>query len=173
MPLTDVQIRNAKPRDDARPRLLSDERGLYLEVAPAGGKWWRLKYRFDGKDKRISLGVYPDVGLKEARERRDEARQLIAQGIDPSAKRKAEKATRSTANANSFEIVAREWLAKQTRWTPAHAERIARRLDAHIFPWIGARPVGAITPPELLAVLRRVESRGILNRGGTAKLDKV
>lgn len=161
MPLTDAKIRNAKPGE--KPIKLFDERGLYLEVAPSGGKWWRLKYQFEGKDRRISLGVYPEIGLKEARDRRDEARKLLADGIDPSAHRKATKAARAQANADSFEVIAREWLTKQTQWTPEHAERTVRRLEAHVFPWIGARPVGAITPPELLAVLRRVESRGILD----------
>ncbi|MBK1655290.1 tyrosine-type recombinase/integrase [Allochromatium vinosum] len=161
MPLTDAKIRNAKPGE--KPIKLFDERGLYLEVAPSGGKWWRFKYQFEGKDRRISLGVYPEIGLKEARDRRDEARKQLAEGIDPSAHRKATKAARAQANANSFEVVAREWLGKQTQWTPEHAERTARRLEAHVFPWLGTRPVGSITPPELLAVLRRVESRGILD----------
>ena len=93
MALTDVVIRKAKPGD--KPLKLSDEKGLYLEIAPSGGKWWRLKFRFDGKEKRLSLGVYPDVGLKEARDRRDEARKLLADGVDPSANRKAQKATKA------------------------------------------------------------------------------
>ena len=159
MPLTDTAIRNAKPA--AKPIILSDERGLYLEVAPSGGKWWRLKYRFDGKDKRISLGVYPDVSLKDARLRRDEARKLLADGVNPSAQRKAEKAAKASQSANSFEVVGREWFAKfQPQWVEGNADRIIRRLEKDIFPWIGSRPIAEITAPELLAVARRVEARG-------------
>src|SRR3954451_13518519 len=105
MPLTDRAIRNAKP--DAKPYKLADGSGMYLEVAPSGGKWWRLKYRIDGKEKRISLGVYPDIGLGEARERRDDARKLIAKKIDPSVQRKAEKREAVGLAANTFEAVAR------------------------------------------------------------------
>ncbi|MEW6489347.1 MAG: integrase arm-type DNA-binding domain-containing protein [Thermodesulfobacteriota bacterium] len=161
MPLTDTAIRNAKPA--TKPRKLSDERGLYLEVAPSGGKWWRLKYRFGGKEKRLSLGVYPDVGLKDARDRRDDARKLLANGIDPGAVRKAEKAAGTVRAANSFEVVAREWYAKfSPGWVPSHGGRILRRLEKDVFPWIGARPVAEVAAPELLRVVRRIESRGAL-----------
>lgn len=102
MTLTDTKIRNAKPRN--KPQRLFDERGLYLEVSPAGGKWWRLKYRFGGKEKRLSLGVYPDVSLKDARDRRDDSRRLLADGIDPSDNRKATKAASIDRAANSFEL---------------------------------------------------------------------
>src|SRR6266851_6817247 len=110
MPLTDIAVRNLKP--SAKPSRFFDERGLYVEVSPSGGKWWRLKYRFGGKEKRLSLGVYPDVGLKDARERRDRSRKLIADGIDPAENRKALKSARVSKAANSFEVVAREWLGK-------------------------------------------------------------
>lgn len=161
MSLTDVSIRKAKPGE--RPIKLYDERGLYLEVAPSGGKWWRLKYRFEGKEKRLSLGVYPDVGLKEARERRDEARKLLANGVDPSVNRKAKKAARADQLANSFEIVTREWLTKfASNWVDYNRDRIIRRFERDIFPWIGARPVAEITAPELLSVVRRIEARGAL-----------
>lgn len=106
MALTDTAIRSAKP--GSKPLKLSDEKGLFLLVTPTGGKWWRLKYRFDGKEKLLSLGVYPDTGLKDARTRRDEARKLLAEGVDPSANRKAQKTTRTEQAANSFEVVARE-----------------------------------------------------------------
>ena len=162
MPLTDPAIRNAKP--GPKPLILSDEKGLYLEVAPAGGKWWRLKYRFAGKDKRISLGVYPDVTLKEARNRRDEARKLLADGIDPSAHRKAKKAAESGCAANSFEVVGREWLSEHSRdWSDSYRRKIADSLDNDLFPWLGKRPIGVITAPELLAVARRVQARGALH----------
>lgn len=110
MPLTDTTIRNAKPRD--KPYRMFDAGGLYLEVAPSGGKWWRLKYRVDGKEKRISLGTYPDISLKDAREKRDKERKLLASGIDPGVNRKAEKASRGERALNSFEVVGREWFEK-------------------------------------------------------------
>src|SRR5690349_4544091 len=139
MALTDTAIRNAKPAD--KPRRLFDGGGLYLEVAPSGGKWWRLKYRFTGKEKRISLGVYPDVSLKKARERRDEARTLLADDVDPGEHRKAIHAAGADRAANSFEVVAREWFAKyEPQWAATHSSKIRRRLEVDIFPWLGARP---------------------------------
>jgi integrase len=158
MPLTDTAIRNAKPKD--KPYKLADEKGLFLLVNPNGSRWWRLKFRIGGKEKLLSLGVYPAVSLKEARDKRDEARKLIAQGVDPCAQRKATRA----AEAETFEAIAREWLAKfGPSWTPEHAERITRRFERNVFPWIGARPVREVTAPELLAVLRRIEERGALD----------
>jgi len=119
MPLTETAVRNAKPQE--KPAKLYDGRGLYLEVSPAGGKWWRLKYRFDGKEKRLSLGIYPDVSLKDARNRRDAARKLLADGTDPSENRKAQKSARAGQAANSFEVVTREWFAKySTAWAKDH-----------------------------------------------------
>jgi hypothetical protein len=159
VPLTDTAIRNTKP--NKRPIKLFDEKGLFLLVAPSSGKWWRWKYRVAGKEKLLSLGVYPDVTLKQARARRDDARKLLADGIDPSADRKAEKAFRADAVANSFEVIAREWHAKRSAtWAPSHSDKVIRRLERDIFPWIGARPIKEITAPELLAVLRRMEGRG-------------
>lgn len=161
MPLSDTAIRNAKPVD--KPRKLADGGGLYIEVAPSGGKWWRFKYRFEGKEKRLSLGVYPDVGLKDAREKHAEARKLLAAGVDPSANKKAAKAAQGERAANSFEIVAREWFDKHApNWKENHSSKIIRRLEVDIFPWLGACPVGEITAPDLLAAIRRIESRGAL-----------
>lgn len=161
MPLTDTAVRSTKPRE--RAFKLFDERGLYLEISPAGGKWWRLKYRYNGKEKRLSLGVYPDVSLKEARERRDTARKLLADGIDPSENRKAQKSARADRAANSFEVVTREWFGKYSSiWARDHGTRIIRRFERDIFPWIGGRAVAEITAPELLAVIRRIEGRGAL-----------
>lgn len=158
MPLTDIKIKQAKPKE--KPYKISDERGLYLEVAPAGGKWWRLKYRIDGKEKRLSLGVYPDVSLALARERRDDARKLIASGVDPSSNRKATKLARAESNANSFEVVAREWFEKwKTTKAKNHSDKVIRRLERDVFPWLGSRPIADIKPPELLTVLRRIEER--------------
>ncbi len=161
MPLTDTAIRNAKPAKKAKK--LFDGGGMYLEVAPSGGKWWRLKYRFGGKEKRLSLGVYPDVSLKDARERRDEARKLLANGIDPGENRKAKKAAKVERAANSFEVVAREWFAKRSpNWSASHTPRIIRRLEQDIFPWIGGKPIADLTPPQLLEAIRRIEKRGAL-----------
>ena len=157
MPLTDTAIRVAKPQ--ARPRRLFDGGGLYLEVSPAGGKWWRWKYRFGGKERRLSLGVYPDVSLKCARERRDAVRQQLSAGIDPGQARKAQKL--AGAGADIFEAIALEWHAKfSSGWVPSHGDRILRRFENDLFPWLGQRPVADILAPELLSVLRRIESRG-------------
>ena len=161
MPLSDTAIRNAKPRDKARK--MFDGGGLYLEVAPSGGKWWRLKYRYGGKEKRLSLGVYPDVSLKDARERRDEARKLLVNEIDPSENRKAAKLAKVERTANSFEVVAREWFTKhEPNWSANHANRIIRRLERDIFPWIGGKAIADVTAPQLLEVIRRIEQRGAL-----------
>jgi len=162
--LTEVKVRNAKP--EMKPRKLFDGRGLFLLVTPSGGRWWRLKYRFGAKAKTLSLGIYPDVGLKEARERRDEARKLLATGVDPSAERKADRAAQAAEMAretSTFELVAREWFEKYSPiWAPGHAATVIRRLERDVFPWLGGRPVGEITAVELLEVLRRVEARGAL-----------
>ena len=158
MPLTDVQVRKSTPRE--RPYKLADERGLYLEVAPSGGKWWRFKYRFDGKEKRLSLGVYPDVDIKSARQRRDEARRQLSNGIDPGEKRKAEKATRLESAANSFEAIAREWHAQRGgALEKSTLDGIMMRMEKHLFPWLGGKPIAGIQAPELLDVLRRAEAR--------------
>ncbi|MCA8255152.1 integrase arm-type DNA-binding domain-containing protein [Burkholderia sp. AU31624] len=161
MPLTDTAIKNAKPAD--KPIRLFDGGGLYLEIAPGGGKWWRLKYRFGGKEKRISLGVYPDVPLKEARERRDKARALLDGGADPGEAKKAEKRAARLSTENSFEAVAREWHAKYApSWSASHGARLLRRLEVDAFPWIGGKAIAELAPPDVLDVLRRVEKRGAL-----------
>jgi integrase len=159
MPLTDSAIRNAKPKDKAYK--LTDGSGLYLLISPKGGKWWRMDYRFNGKRKTLSMGVYPDVTLKSARDRRTEARKLLADGIDPGEIRKAMKVSQS--DANGFEAVAREWWGKhEPNWSQTHSSRIMLRLEKDVFPWIGNRPIGKITAPEMLTVLRRIENRGAL-----------
>lgn len=161
MPLTDKAIRNAKPAE--KPRRLYDSSGLYLEISPNGGKWWRLKYRFAGKEKRISLGTYPEISLKEARERRDDQRKLLAAGVDLGLHRKLEKSELTQRTANRFEEVAREWFDKHSpNWAPSHADRIIRRLERDVFPWIGPLPIAEITPQQLLETLRRIEERGAL-----------
>jgi integrase len=161
MRLSTAKIQNATAQK--KTVRLFDGRGLYLEIAPTGSRWWRFKYRFAGKEKRISLGVYPDVGLKKARDRRDEMRKLVADGIDPSAARKQEKLMALDAAANTFEAVAREWFEKHSaNWEASYSVKLLARLEANIFPWLGDRPIRDIKPPELLSVLRRVESRGVL-----------
>ncbi len=160
MPLTDAAVRNAKPKEKSYK--LFDGNGLYIEIVPAGGKWWRFKYRIAGKEKRLSLGVYPDVSLKEARDKHVDARKNITKGIDPSETRKAVKATAS--GENTFEAVAREWHAKFTaaEWSDVHSKNIMARLTKKVFPWLGSRPVGEISAPEILSVFRRVEECGHL-----------
>lgn len=162
MPLTDIALKAAKPTE--KSQRLFDGAGLYLEISPSGGKWWRFKYRFDGKEKRLSLGVYPDVTLRDARERRDEMRRLIANGVDPGVNRKIQKAAKLERSANSFEAIAREWYAKHSPgWADTHSSKIIRRLEKDVFPWIGGRPIAEISAPEILSVLRRIEGRGTLD----------
>src|SRR6202789_3352493 len=161
MPLTDGMARNAKPA--AKTVRMFDRDGLYLEVSPRGGKWWRLKYRYAGKEKRVSLGVYPEINLKKARARTIDARQLLDAGVDPSENRRATKAAQMEGAANSFEVVAREWIEQQMKtWVKGHGERILTRFERDIFPWIGARPIAEVTAPELLSTVRRIEKRGAL-----------
>ena len=157
--LTDTAIRKAKPA--AKPQRLFDAGGLYLEVSPAGGKLWRLKYRINGKEKRLALGTYPDTGLADARDKRDAARKLLAAGVDPGEQRKAAKAAGEERAANSFEVVAREWHAKQSAtWVELHASRIMLRLENDVFPWLGSRPIAEVTAKELLATVNRIVDRG-------------
>lgn len=159
MPLTDTAIRNAKPAD--KPVRLFDGGGLYLEIAPSGGKWWRLKYRFGGKEKRYSLGVYPEVTLATARKKRDEAREKLAAGIDPGEAKKAEKRASLLAAAHSFEVVARGWMnERKTTVEPAQHAKTLARMENDVFPWLGKRPIAEIDAPEILVVLKRVDGRG-------------
>lgn len=168
MALTDVSIRSAKPAE--KTRRLSDGAGLYLEISPAGGKWWRFKFRFDGIEKRLSLGVYPDVGLREARERRDELRRLLASGVDPAVNRKVQKAARVQRTADSFEAIGREWFAScSPTWARSHADKIMARLEADVFPWLGGKAIAEISAPDVLAVLRRIEGRGTLDTAHRAR----
>jgi len=165
MTLTDVAIQKIKPRN--KPFKMFDTEGLFLLVRPNGSKLWRLKYRFGGKEKLLALGVYPHITLKEARQRRDEERNKLAHHIDPSANRKAAKEAWNEGQANTFEFVAREWIASRTPiWTPSNTTKTTRRLEMDAFPWFGKRPIAEITAPELLAALRKTEARGAV---GTAQ----
>jgi len=160
--LTDMKVRKAKP--GKKQVKLFDFKGLYMLISPNGGKYWRFKYRFNGKEKLLALGTYPEVSLSEAREKRDIARKHVAAGIDPGAVRKAQKAAKASQVRNSFEVVAREWHSKYVpTWVPSHATKIIRSLEHNIFPWIGPNDINEITAVELLMVLRRIESRGALD----------
>lgn len=155
MALTDTEIRKAKAKGE--PYRISDGGGLYLLVTPPGGKLWRWKYRFDGREKLMSFGSYPDVPLSLARERHTEARKLLATGRDPMAERKAEKA----AADDSFQSIARVWLEHwQDGKSPRHAAYVKRRMEADILPCLGARPIAAIEAPELVAMAKAIEKRG-------------
>ncbi len=160
--LTDSAIRNAKP--GTKTVKMFDSGGLYLELAPAGGKWWRLKYRYQGKEKRLSLGTYPMTTLKEAREAREAAKKLLSQGVDPSAHRKqgkAEAVAKAVESAHTFEIVARDWHAKQVKaWSEVHAEKIMGRLEMHLFPVFGNVPISELRAPGILPTLREIEAKG-------------
>lgn len=164
--LTASQVKNAAPTTSTQR--LFDGGGLYLEITPTGSKRWRLKYRFGRKEKLLSMGLYPDTTLAAARDKRDVARKLLASGVDPSAARKAESAARAGAAANSFEAVAREWHAtKVGGWSPDHAARTLRRMETDVFPYVGAEPIGTITPKQVLGVARRVEARGAIETAHT------
>ncbi|MCE4510325.1 integrase arm-type DNA-binding domain-containing protein [Xanthomonas hortorum] len=170
MPLTDTAIRKAKPA--SRTQRLFDGGGMYLEIPPAGGKWWRLKYRIDGKEKRMSLGTYPDTGLAAARARRDEARKLLAAGLDPSEQRKQAKQAQAATVAAAgvtFEAVAREWMSRQTV-ARVTAEKNRWLLETFLFPEIGSRPIVEIKPRELLDALRKIEATGKLETASRAKI---
>ncbi|MHB1348955.1 MAG: tyrosine-type recombinase/integrase [Desulfobulbaceae bacterium] len=166
-PLTDTKVRTVKATEKSQK--LFDGWGLYLLVTPTGGKLWNLKYRFEGKEKKLSLGAYPDVSLAEARLKRDQARTLLANGADPGDTRKAQKAA-GVEETETFEVIAREWHAKFTpSWAASHADKILRRFELYVFPWLGARPIKAITAPELLGVLRRIEGKGTIDTAHRTK----
>jgi integrase len=163
--LTDKEIQNAKPR--AKLYRLSDGDGLHLEISPVGGKLWRLRYRFGGKEKMLALGRYPEVRGPNARKRAGEARHAVQSGRDPSVEKKAEKERARIAGDTSFEAVARVWMGKVFP-NLAESTRIKHKtfLESDVFPWIGARPIAELTAPDLIAVLRRVEARGALEIAG-------
>lgn len=160
MPLSDTAIKNAKPTD--KPYKVPDEKGMYLLVNPNGSKYFRFKYRFTGKEKVLALGVYPDTSLKQAREKRDEARKQMAEGIDPSENRKAVKSSKAESAANSFEVIAREWGSKKVNDWDDKNNRSKRMLERNIFPWLGGKPITDILPKDILSCLRGVEDRGTI-----------
>lgn len=156
--LTETAIKAARPKE--KPYKLNDGRGLVLLVNPNGTRYWRFRFQFEKREQMLSLGIYPDTSLKRARERLDECRRLVADGVNPCHKRMAER----QAGAETFEAVAREWFAKQEpNWAKSHSSKVLDRMQADLFPWLGSRPVGTITAPELLACLRRIEARGAID----------
>ncbi|MCX5827680.1 MAG: integrase arm-type DNA-binding domain-containing protein [Deltaproteobacteria bacterium] len=159
-PLSEVRVRTAKPRKSEYK--IFDGGGLFLLVTPSGGKLWHFKYRYDKKERKLTFGPYPEISLADARQRRDEARRLVAQEIDPGTVRKIQKQAKTT-ETETFEVIAREWHVKFINtWSDSHAATILRRMEVDLFPWAGNRQIAEIKAPELLAVLRRVESRGVL-----------
>ena len=158
--LTDTEIRKTKPK--ASPFQLTDGRGLFLWITPTGGKLWRWKYRYQGVQKVISYGKYPDVGLADARERHGEARKLLAAGVDPMERRKADKAESMASDANSFQTVASSWMEHwKVDKSAQHVDATRRRLEANVYPLLGSRPIGEIEAPELVTMVKAIESRGV------------
>jgi hypothetical protein len=154
IPLTDMKVLKAKPKD--KPVSLFDGGGLYLLVTPTGGKLWRFKYRFDKQEKKLALGSYPEISLLDARQRRDDARKLLANNVDPGVVRKAQKQA-NIQETETFEVIAREWHNKfMITWKRSHYERVLSRLERDVFPHLGKRPIAQIKAPELLGVLRRL-----------------
>jgi len=145
MALTDAKVKQAKPKDKAYR--LADEKGLYLEVHPNGSCYWRHKYRFNKKEKRMAYGVYPDVSLKDARDKRDNTRKLLAEGVDPSLAKKAQRASLGEAHTNNFEAIAREWFAtKMQDKSDSYRDRTLRALKNDLFPHLGTLPISDIPP---------------------------
>lgn len=163
MPLTDIKVKTAKPTEKAYK--LADGGGMFLLVKPNGSKYWRLKYRYAGKEKLYAIGVYPDVSLAEARHQRDEVRKILAAGGDPGETRKSDKLAQKLATETTFEAIAREWhKQKADRWSPRYRDEIIDTFEKDIFPYIGKRPIAEIKPMELLSALRRMEKRGALEK---------
>lgn len=159
MALTDTKIRQAKIK--AKPYKLGDGDGLYVLVHPNGSKYWRFKYLINGKEKLLALGVYPEITLVEAREKRLAARKQVANAIDPSFKRREDKRLAQFDANNNFEAIGREWhAANLNKWTPKHGAKILVRLENNIFPYLGHLPLKAIKPAELLDTIRKIENRG-------------
>ena len=157
--LSDFAIRNAKPGETTY--IMADGEGMFLEIAPSGGKWWRFKYRFGGKHKRMSLGTYPATGLKEAREKRRQVRELLANGVDPAIRRKEQKSAADTAWRNTFAGVASEWAENKVtseKWTPATEKKRRGWLDSGLIAHLGSRPVSEITTPELWETLKKTQA---------------
>ena len=166
-PLTDTTVRTIKPAE--KPKKLFDGGGLFLLVTPTGGKLWRLKYRFGGIEKLLALGAYPQTSLADARQKRDDARALMLNGVDPRDIKKAQKAAGAQEN-ETFEVIAREWHTKfSASWAASHSNKIIRRFELYVFPWLGDRQIKSITAPDLLTILRRIEAKGTLDTAHRTK----
>lgn len=165
MPLSDTACKNAKPKE--KPYKLADEKGMFLLINPNGSKYFRLKYRYSGKEKLLALGVYPDTSLKSAREKRDTAREQIAKGIDPGITRKIEKAGSAE---NTFSAVAQEFIeASKNRWSQSHREHIEQCFERDVYPWLGNRLLKDLSAVEVLTALRRIVDRGALETAARTK----
>lgn len=161
MALSDIAVRNAKHED--KPRKLADEKGLFLLIHPNGSKYWRMKYRIVGKEKLLALGVYPEVTLATARQRRDDARKMISNGVDPSLVKQQVKRSQSEAAANSFEVVSREWIiSHMANKSESHREKTLRRFETYLFPWVGNRPISDLTAPDILQCVKRPQNQNKL-----------
>lgn len=159
MPLSDLQIRTAKPAP--KPVKLTDGHGLYIEIKPTGSKLWRYRFKLSGKETTLALGQYPEVSLADAREAHREARALVRQGINPSHRRKAEKLARTVAAAATFETIAREWVGQRKgKWSQGYLDQVETTLAADVYPYVGKLPIRAVTAAHLLAVIRPIEARG-------------
>lgn len=159
--LSDAKVRNAKPR--LKPYKIADGEGLFLLITTSGSKYWRMKYFFDGKEKALALGVYPEISLADARERRAHARKVLAAGNDPGEVKKEAKRQDNVKQTNAFEIIAEEWFEqRENGWTPSYSVRLRRQIETHILPKLGKRPVAEIMAPEVLGMLRVIEGRGTL-----------
>jgi hypothetical protein len=168
MPLAATTVKKAKAKD--KPYKLSDEKGMYLLINPKGAKYWRLKYRYGGKEKTLALGVYPDVSLSDARDKRDAARKLIANDVDPGVTKRLAKQTQLEEGANSFEVIATEWFkTRMMDKAQGYQDRTWRGLKNDLFPSVGKRPINQITAPELLTALRKVEARGAVDMAHRVK----
>jgi len=170
--LSGTKIRNAKPK--AKPFKLYDAEGLFLIVTPNGGRWWRQRYRWQTREQLLSLGTYPEVDLATARERRDAARKLVANGINPSAARQEEKAALRDSEEQSYKAVSEKWLeitAASRRWTADHTDRVKTRQEKHFYPWLGRKPVSSVTEDDVRACLLRITDRGILDTAYRARAE--
>ncbi len=165
--LTDTAVKNAKPT--TKQRTIFDGGGLYLLIAPNGGKYWRCKYTFEGVDGLLSFGTYPELSLAKARERREDTRRMVAAGVDPGAVRKAQKEAKA-ASADTFEVIAREWIAKNSAaWSDSHIKTMRSRLEREVYPVIGSRPIDELKPRDILVILQGLEARGVLETASRVK----
>ena len=170
MPLTDITVRNSKATD--KPQKLSDSGGLYLLVHPNTSKYWRLKYRYQGKEKVLALGVYPQISLADARLRRDQAKKLLANNTDPGEVKQVQKIEAKQLSANTFEAVAREWHEKQSvKWVPKNAARTISLLERNVFPFIGKTPIAQVTAASLLDTIQKIEKRGNIETAHRAMMN--